>query len=99
MRYIAAIGALGGGIDGASLLAALDYDPQFIAADAGTTDAGAFALGTGATAFSRTAVKRDLSMMLRAGLRARVPAIVGTVGTAGADVHVDWMLGILDEIA
>jgi hypothetical protein len=99
MRYIAAIGALGGGIDGASLLAALDYGPQFIAADAGTTDAGAFALGSGATAFSRAAVKQDLSMMLRAGLRARVPVIVGSAGTAGADIHVDWMLAIVEEIA
>jgi hypothetical protein len=98
MRYIAAIGALGAGVDRDSLFAALDEDPSFIAADAGTTDAGAFALGSGDTAFSRGAVKRDLSVMLEAGLRARVPVIVGSAGTAGADVHVDWVVDIVQEI-
>jgi hypothetical protein len=99
MSYIAATGAVGAGVDAESLFAALAHDPQFIAADAGTTDAGAFALGTGATAFSREAVKRDLSLMLEAGIRAGIPVIVGSAGTAGADVHVDWVLGILEEIA
>jgi hypothetical protein len=99
MRYIAATGALGAGVDRESLFAALDEDPRFIAADAGTTDAGAFALGAGETAFSRGAVKRDLALMLEAGVRARVPVIVGSAGTAGADVHVDWVLSIAAEIA
>jgi hypothetical protein len=99
MRYIAATGALGAGVDRDSLFAALEEDPRFIAADAGTTDAGAFALGAGETAFSRDAVKRDLSLMLQAGLRARVPVIVGSAGTAGADVHVDWVLDIVQEVA
>src|SRR3981081_2795630 len=99
MCYIAATGALGAGVDRDSLFAALDEDPQFIAADAGTTDAGAFALGAGETAFSRGAVKRDLSLMLEAGLHARIPVIVGSAGTAGGDVHVDWVLAIVDEIA
>jgi hypothetical protein len=99
MRYIAATGALGSGVDADSLFAALECDPHFIAADAGTTDAGAFALGSGATAFSRGAVKRDLALMMRAGLFAGVPVIVGSAGTAGADEHVDWMMEILEEIA
>src|ERR1700716_675693 len=99
MRYIAAIGALGAGVDRDSLFAALDEDPQFIAADAGTTDAGAFALGAGETAFSRGAVKQDLSLMLAGGLRARVPVIIGSAGIAGGDVHVDWVVAIVEEIA
>src|ERR1700730_854869 len=99
MRYIAATGALGAGLDGDSLFAALDEDPCFIAADAGTTDAGAFALGAGETAFSRAAVRRDLSLMLEAGLRAGVPVIVGSAGTAGADAHVDWVVEIVEEVA
>jgi hypothetical protein len=99
MRYIAATGAVGAGVDRESLFAALDEDPQFIAADAGTTDAGAFALGAGETAFSRGAVKRDLALMLEAGLRAQVPVLVGSAGTAGADVHVELTLAIVEEIA
>src|SRR5260370_634376 len=38
-------------------------------------------------------------MVAPARPRARVPRIVGAGGTAGANVHVDWMLGILEEIA
>jgi hypothetical protein len=99
MTYIAAIGAVGGGVDSDALSSALAAGPQFIAADAGTTDAGAFALGTGATAFSRDAVKRDLRLMIAAGLEAGIPVIVGSAGTAGADVHVDGVVGIVDEVA
>jgi hypothetical protein len=99
MTYIAAIGAVGAGVDPDALSSALAFGPRFIAADAGTTDAGAFALGTGATAFSRDAVKRDLQLMIAAGLEAGVPVIVGSAGTGGADVHVDWVVGIVDEIA
>ena len=98
MRYVAATGALGAGVDRAALFAALECGPRFIAADAGTTDASAFALGTGQTAFSRTAVKRDLETMLDAGIHAGIPVIVGSAGTAGADLHVDWVLAIVDEI-
>ena len=98
IRYIAATGSVGGGVDRDALMAALDYDPHFIAADAGTTDAGAFSLGRGVAASSRSAVKRDLSVMLEAGLRVRVPVIVGSAGTAGADAHVDWVLEIVKQI-
>jgi acyclic terpene utilization AtuA family protein len=36
--------------------------------------------------------------MLVAGREARIPVIVGSAGTAGADVHVDWTLDIVREI-
>src|SRR5258705_9289010 len=99
MTYIAAIGAVGAGVDPDALSSALVAGPQFIAADAGTTDAGAFALGTGATAFSREAVRRDLLAMLEAGLQAGIPVIVGSAGTAGADAQVDWVLDIVGGLA
>jgi Acyclic terpene utilisation family protein AtuA len=99
VKYVAATGALGSGVDRASLWAALDERPAFIAADAGTTDAGAFALGSGETAFSRAAVKLDLAAIVEAGITAGVPVIVGSAGTAGADTHVDWVLEIAAEVA
>jgi hypothetical protein len=40
VRFIAAIGALGGGVHEGSMQEALRERPHFIAADAGTTDAG-----------------------------------------------------------
>jgi len=49
-------------------------------------------------AFPREAVKRDLSLMLRAARKANIPVIVGSAGTAGGDVHVDGVLEIVREI-
>jgi hypothetical protein len=98
IRFISPVGSVGGGISGAALEEALAQAPHFIACDAGTTDAGPFSLGMGIPAFPREAVKRDLSLMLRAGRKANIPVIIGSAGTAGGDVHVDWALEIAREI-
>src|ERR1700738_3205941 len=98
IRFISPVGSVGGGISGAALDEALAQSPHFIACDAGTTDAGPFSLGMGTPAFPREAVKRDLSLMLRAGRKAKIPVIIGSAGTAGGDVHVDWVLEIAREI-
>jgi hypothetical protein len=98
IRFISPVGSVGGGIDGLALDQALAQAPHFIACDAGTTDAGPFSLGMGMPAFPREAVKRDLSLMLRAGRKANIPVIVGSAGTAGGDIHVDWVLEIAREI-
>ena len=89
---------MGGGISAAAFDEALAQSPHFIACDAGTTDAGPFSLGMGTPAFPREAVKRDLSLMLRAGRKAKIPVIIGSAGTAGGDTHVDWVLEIAREI-
>jgi hypothetical protein len=98
IRFISPVGSLGGGISSVALDEALTQAPHFIASDAGTTDAGPFSLGTGIPAFPREAVKRDLSLMLRVGRKANIPVIIGSAGTAGGDVHVDWVLEIAREI-
>jgi Acyclic terpene utilisation family protein AtuA len=99
IRYVAASGALGVGVDAEALDRSLDLRPHFIASDAGTTDAGPFALGSGSAAFPREAVKRDLTRMLVASSKANIPALIGSAGTAGGDPHVEWVLGIASEIA
>ena len=98
IRFIAPVGSVGVGISSADLDEALTQSPHFIACDAGTTDAGPSSLGTGMPAFPREAVKRDLSLMLRAGQKANIPVMIGSAGTAGGDVHVDWVLDIAREI-
>jgi hypothetical protein len=98
IRYVAASGALGAGVDAAALDRALDLRPHFIASDAGTTDAGPFALGSGKAAFPREAIKRDLARVLVASRKAKIPALIGSAGTAGGDPHVDWVLDIAREI-
>jgi hypothetical protein len=98
VRYVAATGALGVGVDQAALMKSLELKPHFIAADAGTTDAGPFSLGSGRAAFARESVKRDLTHVLVASREAGIPALIGSAGTAGADAHVDWVLDIAREI-
>jgi len=99
IRYVAASGALGVGVDAEALDKSLDFRPHFIASDAGTTDAGPFALGSGTAAFPREAVKRDLTRVLVASRKANIPALIGSAGTAGGDPHVEWVLDIAREIA
>src|SRR6266436_1305572 len=98
IRFIAPVGSVGGGISAVALDEALAQPTDFIACDAGTTDAGPFSLGMGIPAFPREAVKRDLTVMLRAARKANIPVIVGSAGTAGGDVHVDGVLEIVREI-
>src|SRR5260370_9120850 len=98
IQFVSPVGSVGGGISGAALDEALAQAPHFIACDAGTTDAGPFSLGMGTSAFPREAVKHDLSLMLRAGRKANIPVIIGSAGTAGGDVHVEWVLEIAREI-
>lgn len=99
IRFIAATGSLGSGVAEEWLTKALEHQPHFIAADAGTTDAGAFFLGSGKTAYTRSALKRDLDLVLQAAQKVKVPVLIGSSGTAGADVHVELMLELAQEIA
>lgn len=98
-RFIAASGMLGIGIPEDSLREALELKPHFVAADAGTTDAGPFALGKGVSAFPREAILRDMTILLRNTRPAKIPLLIGSVGTGGADVHVDWFMDIVREVA
>ncbi|HZF85051.1 MAG TPA: acyclic terpene utilization AtuA family protein [Burkholderiaceae bacterium] len=98
-RFVAASGMLGNGIHEDSLRSAMALRPHFVAADAGSTDAGPFALGQGIGAFPREAIFRDLVAILRQTLPAKVPVLIGSVGTGGADVHVDAFMNIVREVA
>lgn len=99
IRFVAATGSLGGGgLEPQYLTQSLSYKPHFIAADAGTSDAGPFSLGTGEPAYSREAIKWDLQAILLAGRQAGIPVLIGSAGTAGGDVHVDYVLDIAREI-
>src|SRR5258706_12913294 len=98
IRFIAPVGSVGGGISDGALDEVVAQRTDFIVCDGGTTDAGPFSLGMGIPAFPREAVKHDLSLMLRAARKANIPVIVGSAGTAGGDVHVDGVLGIVREI-
>ena len=99
IRALAPTGMLGSGYYEESLLKGMEWEPDFIACDAGSTDGGPDALATGKCHFSRTAVKRDIRLMLLAARRAGIPLIIGSAGSAGGDLNLQWTLNVVEEIA
>lgn len=99
IRALSATGMVGSGFLEESLKRAMEWQPHFIAADAGTTDGGPDALATGRSNFPRTAVKRDLRLILEAGRAADIPVIIGSAGSGGGDLNVRWTVEIVEEIA
>lgn len=98
VRFLNASGGLGGGgLDAKTLKEGLALDPHFVAADAGTVDAGPFHLGSGTCAYSRDSVRYEIDVLLSEVPRG-VPIIIGSAGTAGGDPHVDWVRDIVEDV-
>jgi len=99
MRILSPCGLLGYGYPETSLRKGLERRPDVIAVDAGSTDSGPYKLGAGMAIVSRQATRRDLLPILAAGHQRNIPVIIGSAGGAGARTHVDWSMGVIEEIA
>ncbi|MFI6093118.1 acyclic terpene utilization AtuA family protein [Streptomyces sp. NPDC051218] len=99
LRILAPTGALGAGFDANAFRRGVAACPDVIACDAGSTDSGPAALGSGTPKLSAQAVTRDLRLLLKARDELGVPLIIGSCGTSGRDVGVDWVAGIARTIA
>ena len=99
VRVLAATGVIGAGFKVDSLKRGVELKPTFLACDAGSTDSGPAYLGSGKPKLSREACKRDLRLLLQARDTLKVPLIIGSCGTSGRDVGVDWMAEMAREIA
>lgn len=99
IRIIAPTGVLGSGYLMQSLDTGLKQNPHFIGVDAGSTDPGPFFLATGKCAFSRQAYKRDLTPLMIGTRNLNIPLAVGTAGTAGGEIQLQWAFDIIKEIA
>jgi ribosome modulation factor len=99
IRVLSATGMLGSGFREETLLRGMALRPDFIGVDSGSTDAGPYYLGTGETQFSGSAYRRDLRLILLAARAAKIPAIVGSACTAGADAQVERLVKIARDIA
>ncbi|MGW9373803.1 acyclic terpene utilization AtuA family protein [Streptomyces xanthophaeus] len=99
LRILAPTGALGAGFDAEAFTRGVAARPDVIACDAGSTDSGPAALGSGIPKLSAQAVTRDLRLLLRARDELGVPLIIGSCGTSGRDAGVEWVATLTRRIA
>ncbi|MDY4611012.1 MAG: acyclic terpene utilization AtuA family protein [Sphaerochaetaceae bacterium] len=98
-RILSTTAILGYGFPVASFEEGMKRKPHLIAVDAGSTDPGPYYLGAGVSFTDRGAVKRDLELMLKAGVPNKIPVVIGSAGGSGADAHLAWCREIIEEIA
>jgi hypothetical protein len=99
IRILVPTGSLGAGASEDEVAYGIAQGAHAIATDAGSTDSGAAYLALGVSKTGRGAVKRDLTILMRAGAQAGIPLIVGTCGQAGGDQNLDWTRDIVLEVA
>ena len=98
-RILSTTAILGYGFPIASFEEGMKRNPHLIAVDAGSTDPGPYYLGAGVSFTDRDAVKRDLEIMIRAGVQREIPVCIGTAGGSGGEPHLEWNREIIEEIA
>jgi hypothetical protein len=99
VRVLVPAGVLGWGVRAEEIEIGLTQAPHAIAVDAGSTDSGPAYLATGRTKYGRGSIKRDLSILMDARRRARIPLLIGSCGTSGCDMAVDQTLETVLEVA
>jgi len=90
---------LGYGFPESSFQRGLAHNPDLIAVDAGSADPGPYYLGVGKSFTDRSAVRRDLSLILSAAVSRGIPVVIGSAGGAGASPHLQWTVDIVKELA
>ena len=99
MKIVALNGLLGYGYAEEALEIAFSEKVDYLGVDAGSTDPGPYYLGSGIPFTNATAVKRDMTIMLKAACELKIPLVIGSAGGSGADVHLNREVGIIREIA
>jgi hypothetical protein len=98
-RILTSTAILGYGFPIESFEAGLKRKPHLIAVDGGSTDPGPYYLGAGISFTDRDAVKRDLTIMIEAGIKHKIPVVISSAGGSGGDPHLQWCRKIVEEIA
>ena len=99
VKILVPTGSLGAGAREEEIRYGIAQGAHAIATDAGSTDSGAAYLALGISKNNRGSVKRDLTLLMKAGADAGIPLIVGSCGQAGGDMNVDWTKDIVVEVA
>lgn len=98
-KILAPTGIVGYGFPEESFFAGVCQKPDLIACDAGSTDPGPYYLGSGKPFTTRSAVTRDLRLMLKAACELNIPLVIGTAGGSGGTPHLEREREIIFEIA
>ena len=99
MIGLAPSGSMGSGYNLDAFKRGIEAKPHFIGQDAGSTDMGPYYHGTGATFLPLATYRYDLSIMLRAARAQRIPLIVGSALTSGANVSLAQAVDMVRDIA
>jgi len=99
VKVLSPTGILGYGFPEESFLIGLAKNPDWIAVDAGSTDPGPYYLGSGKSFTTENAVKRDLTLLMRAACERDIPLVIGSAGGSGALSHLERDKKIVFEIA
>ncbi|EJT04439.1 acyclic terpene utilization AtuA family protein [Rhizobium sp. CCGE 510] len=98
MKILSPTAILGYGFPEESFALGLQRKPDVIAVDAGSSDPGPYYLGAGVSFTDRSAVMRDLTIILKAARDLDIPVLVGSAGGCGASPHLAWTLDIVKEV-
>lgn len=96
---LAPSGSLGSGYNVEAFRRGLAAQPDFIGQDAGSTDMGPYYHGTGQPFLPLATYRHDLSTMLRAAREKRIPLVIGSALTSGANAPLETGLDIIRDIA
>jgi hypothetical protein len=99
VKVIVPTGMLGAGISAGHLRYGIERGAHAIGVDAGSTDSGPSYLARAVPKMNRDAIQRDLRVLMAASHEAKIPLLVGSCGTSGADAAVDWTVQIAQEVA
>ena len=89
----------GGGTDAERFEMGLAFEPDFVASDAGSVDAGPAFLGSGKSMTHRQGIKQSMQVMIDGCLRKGIPLLMGSAGMGGTRPHVAFFRDIAEEIA
>lgn len=96
---LAPSGSMGSGYNLKAFERGLAANPHFIGQDAGSTDMGPYYHGTGAPFLPLATYQHDLSYMLRAARKLKIPLLIGSAMTSGANENLAAMVRMVTELA
>ncbi|MCC6535853.1 MAG: acyclic terpene utilization AtuA family protein [Burkholderiales bacterium] len=96
---LAPSGSMGSGYNLEAFKRGIAAQPHFIGQDAGSTDMGPYYHGTGATFLPLATYRHDLAIMLRAARAQRIPLLVGSALTSGANGSLAQAVEIVRALA